>query len=208
MPDPLTLAAILLVIGPVVGAVAASHPSLYRVWGVDRDEHLRIVGGHPLAWVMLNAGFFVATVSTASGLAVLAAALADDPARGAALGVMAVTYAIGGSAWCVVVAIRARTTPVLADHAARGIGSQPAEELLGSALGGLFGAFVLTGGGAVIGVGLTLAVVGGVALPIALIAVVLAAIVIAAYLATGDAVPAVLYLPTILIGIALVAGWT
>jgi hypothetical protein len=202
------LAAILLVIGPVVGAVAAGHPSLYRVWGVDRDEHLRIVGAHRLAWAMLNVGFFVATVSTASGLAVLAVALADDPARGASIGALAVAYAIGGSGWCAVVAIRARTTPVLADHAARGIAIQPAETLLGSALGGLFGAFMLTGGGAVVGVGLTLAVAGGIALPIALVAAAIGAIVIAAFLATGDAVPAVLYLPTILIGIALLAGWT
>jgi hypothetical protein len=201
------------VIGPIVGAVAASHPSLYRVWGADRDEHLRIVGSHRLAWTMLNAGFFLATVSTASGLAVLAVALAEDAARGAALGALAVAYAIGGGAWCVVIAVRARTTPALADFAAGGTpaggaAAGPAELLLGSALGGLFGAFVLTGGGAVVGVGLTLAVAGGIALPIALVAAGLAAVVIASYLATGDAIPAVLYLPTILIGIALLAGWT
>jgi hypothetical protein len=209
VPDATTLAGILLAIGPIAGAVAASHPSLYRVWGADRDEHLRIVGSHRLAWTMLNAGFFLATVSTASGLAVLAAALADDPARGAALGALAVTYAVGGSAWCVVVAVRARTTPALAasaggDSAAAG----PAELLLGSALSGLFGAFVLTAGAAVVGVGLTLAVAGGIALPIALVAAGLAGLVIASYLVTGDAVPAVLYLPTIVIGVTLLAGWT
>ncbi|HSK51289.1 MAG TPA: hypothetical protein VLA44_00930 [Clostridia bacterium] len=213
MPDDRTLAAILLAIGPIVGAVAASHPSLYRVWGADRDEHLRIVGSHRLAWTMLNAGFFLATVSTASGLAVLAAVLSDDPARGAALGALAVAYAVGGSAWCVVVAVRARTTPALADSVAGAATAGtatagPAELLLGSALSGLFGAFLLTAGAAVVGVGLTLAVAGGIALPVALVAAGLAGLVIASYLVTGDAVPAVLYLPTILIGIALLAGWT
>jgi hypothetical protein len=32
--------------------------------------------------------------------------------------------------------------------------------------------------------------------------------VIAAFLATGDAVPAVLYLPTLLVGLALLLGWS
>jgi hypothetical protein len=45
-------------------------------------------------------------------------------------------------------------------------------------------------------------------MPVALVAAAIAAIVVAAYLVTGDSVPAVLYLPTILIGIALLAGWT
>ena len=46
------------------------------------------------------------------------------------------------------------------------------------------------------------------AVPVAVHAAVVGGVVVAAYLVTGDSVPAVLYLPTILIGIALLAGWT
>ena len=42
----------------------------------------------------------------------------------------------------------------------------------------------------------------------AIVAALIGAVVFVAYLVTGDSVPAVLYLPTVLIGIALLAGWT
>jgi hypothetical protein len=56
--------------------------------------------------------------------------------------------------------------------------------------------------------GLTLALAGGVALPVALLAAVIAVIVIGSQLVTGDSIPAILYLPPLFIGAALLLGWT
>jgi hypothetical protein len=199
MPDALTLAGVLLVAGALIGAAAASHPALWPVWSAPREERLRIVGAHRLAWIMLNAGFLIATVVTAGGLAALAVAQAEDAGVTAALAAVIVAYAVGGGLWCAVVAIRSLTTPALADLSVRGTDTEPAETLLNAAQLGLFGLVALA---------VVVAVAGVIAVPVAVVAGLIAGVVIAAYLVTGDSVPAVLYLPTILIGIALLAGWT
>ncbi len=208
MTDGVTAAALLLVVGPLIGAVSASNPILFPVWSAPRAEHLAIVGAHRRAWMLLNAGFFLATVVTCAGLAALAASLTGDAVRTAALIAETVVYALAGTLWCAVVAIRTRTTPALADLVASGASTEPAETLLGAATGGLFAAFTLATGADLIAVGLTLALAGGIAAPMALLAALVAAIVVAAFLASGDAVPAVLYVPTLLIGIALLLGWS
>jgi hypothetical protein len=208
MPDALTLAGVLLTAGALIGAAAASHPALWPVWSAPREERLRIVGAHRLAWIMLNAGFLIATVVTAGGLAALAVAQAGDAGETAALAAVIVAYAVGGGLWCAVAAIRSLTTPALADLSARGTDTEPAETLLNAAQSGLFGAYSLLTAVALVALAVVLAVAGVVAFPVAVVAGLIAGVVIAAYLVTGDSVPAVLYLPTILIGIALLAGWT
>ncbi len=208
MTDGLTAAAVLLVVGPVTGAVAGSNPVLFRVWTAPRDEHLVLVRAHRWAWVAINAGFFIATVVTAAGLAVLAGAIDADAGQRAVLAAAAVVYAIAGALWCVVLAIRTRTTPALAEMVAAGIPTEPAETLLGSAIGGLFAAFTLATGAALVALGLTLAVSGGVAAPVAWLATLIAVVVIGGFVASGDTIPAVLYLPTLLIGLALLLGWS
>jgi hypothetical protein len=157
---------------------------------------------------MLNAGFLIATVVTAGGLAALAVALAEDAGVTAALAAVIVAYAVGGGLWCAVVAIRSLTTPALADLSERGTDTEPAETLLNAAQLGLFGAYSLLTAVALVALAVVLAVAGVIAVPVAVVAGLIAGVVIAAYLVTGDSVPAVLYLPTILIGIALLAGWT
>jgi hypothetical protein len=208
MPDALTLAGVLLIAGALIGAAAASHPALWPVWSAPREERLRIVGAHRLAWIMLNAGFLIATVVTAGGLAALAVAQAEDAGVTAALAAVIVAYAVGGGLWCAVVAIRSLTTPALADLSVRGTDTEPAETLLNAAQLGLFGAYSLLTAVALVALAVVLAVAGVIAVPVAVVAGLIAGVVIAAYLVTGDSVPAVLYLPTILIGIALLAGWT
>jgi hypothetical protein len=208
MPDALTLAGVLLIAGALIGAAAASHPALWPVWSAPREERLRIVGAHRLAWIMLNAGFVIATVVTAGGLAALAVAQAEDAGVTAALAAVIVAYAVGGGLWCAVAAIRSLTTPALADLSARGTDTEPAETLLNAAQVGLFGAYSLLTAVALVALAVVLAVAGVVAVPVAVVGGLIAGVVIAAYLVTGDSVPAVLYLPTILVGIALLAGWT
>ncbi len=208
MTDGLTVAAVLLVLGPVMPGVALSNPALFRVWFVPRDEHLALVRAHRRGWASINAGFTIATVLTTAGLAVLAENVdaADGPR--AVLISAAVVYAIAGSLWCVVLAIRARTTPALADLVVAGTPTEPAETLLGAALGGLFAAFILATSAALAVLGATLTGSGLIAAPVGWFTTLIPAVVIASFLRSGDAVPAVLYLPTLLVGVAFLFGWT
>lgn len=208
MTDGVAAAAALLTAGPGLAWVSASAPSLFRYWSASREEGFEIVRAHRLAWTLLNAGFIFATVVTAAGLVVLAVMLDGNAVRSAALGAVAVAYAIGGTLWCADLAIRIRTTPAVADLWASGAPTEPAETVLNAATSGLFNAFTLITAAALVGLGLTLALAGGVAPPVAILASVIAAIVVAAHLVTGDSVPAILYLPTLLVGIALLLGLT
>lgn len=131
---------------------------------------------------------------------------ADGPRT--VLATAAVVYAIAGALCCAVLAIRDRTTPALAEMVAAGTPTEPAETLLGAALGGLFAAFTLATGAALVALGLTLATSGGVAAPVAWVATLIPAVVIAGFFASWDVIPAVLYLPTLLIGLALLLGWS
>jgi hypothetical protein len=208
MPESITAAGVLFVLGPLVGAIPIANPSLLGVWSATRDEHLATIGAHRLAWAVLNLGFGLATIATAAGLAILALASAPDGARAAALVAIAIAYAVGGALWCALLAVRARTTPALADLVRTAKPTEPGESLLGAAQGGLFGAFVVATCVALTALGLTLLLTGGVAAPVAIATVVVGVGTAAWLLIAGDVVPAVLYLPTLLIGVALLAGWT
>jgi hypothetical protein len=205
--DVRTLVGLLLTLGPIVGAIPVGNPSLVRVWSMDRVDHLATIGAHRTAWGWLNAGFTLATVATAIGLVLLPGVLDRGEVPTAALIGVALTYAVGGALWCAVLAIRARTTPALADLVALGSPTEPGETLLGAANGGLFAAFVLLTAGALIALGAVLVLSGGVAAPVALASLVVGMLAIALQLATGDFIPAALYLPTLFLGIALLIGW-
>ena len=194
MPESITAAGILLVVGPLVGAIPVANPSLLRVWTASRDEHLATIGAHRVAWVALNLGFGFATIATAAGLAILALASDPDGARAAALVTVAIAYAVGGALWCAVLAVRARTTPALADLVRDAKPTEPGETLLGAAQGGLFGAFVVATCVALTLLGLTLLGTGGVAAPVAIATVVVGVATAAWLVVAGDVVPAVLYL--------------
>ena len=208
MTDDIRLAAALLVAGPVIATLCLTYPPFFRVWLVGRDEHLAMVAAHPMAWRMVNLGFVVATVLTAAGLGVLAGRLdlADVPAG--ILASAAVAYAIGGVMWCIVLTVRNRTTPQLAAMVAADRPTEPAESLLGAALGGIFAGFVWTTGLAILAVSAALAMGGSVGLPVAAIAALVALVALGGQLVTGDTIPAILYVPTLLLGIALLGGWT
>lgn len=208
MTDELTVAAVLLVVGPIIGGAAASNPVLFPVWSAPREQQLALVLAHRRAWTWLNVGFTTATLVTAAGLAVLAWALDTEAGAKALLVAIAVVYAIGGALWCAVLAIRTRTTPALAAMVAAGTPTEPAESLLAAANGGLFAAFTLATGAALVTLGLTLVVSGGVAAPVAWLVALIPAAVIVGYFMSGDAIPAVLYLPTSLVGLALLLGWS
>jgi hypothetical protein len=202
VPDPTVVAGLLLVVGPVAGLVPVGHPALIPVWSASRERHLAIVAANRRAWRALNAGFGTATIATTAGLAVLPL-LARDPGSAAALVPGALAYLIAGVLWCAVLSIRSHVTPLLGDLVAAGTPTQPAEQLLGAAQTGLFAGFVVATGAALIavGVGLLAAAVGPA--PVAALQVVSGVGVLAWLLAAGDVIPAVVYLPTIILGVAL-----
>ena len=208
MSDVLVFAGALLVAGPAIGTVCLFYPPLWRVWTVPREEHLALVAGHRLAWTMVNVGFTAATVLTAGGLVVLAGSVDVDARAKATLiaGVMA--YAIAGTLWCAVLAIRTRTTPALAALVAAGTPTEPVETMIASVNGGLFASFTTMTGVALVAICATLALTGVVAAPLAWLAVLFAASAVAGFLVFGDMMPFVLYIPTLLVGAALLLGWS
>jgi hypothetical protein len=208
MPDALTVAAALLVAGPAIGTVCLFSPRFWRVWTVPRDEHLALVAAHRLAWTMANVGFTAAAILTAGGLVLLAGRLNVAEGPRAVLLAASIAYAIAGTLWCALLAIRTRLTPALAALVAAGTPTQPAETLLGAVTGGLYSAFMLTTGIALVAIGLTLVLGGGVAAPVAWAATILAAGALAGFFALDGFLPAAIYPPTFLIGVALLRGWT
>ncbi len=208
MADATTIAGILLVAGPVAGAIPIAHPGLLRVWSAPREQYLAMIGAHRRAWYALNAGFAVATLATAAGLAVLAVDAGLKTMRGELLLAITVAYALGGSPWLAMLAIRSARDPLLADMLADGRTTEPAEALLGAATAGLFASFVLITGATLVALSAVLWFGGVVAPLIAAIAGLVAVVVLAVQLRSGDCIPAILYVPTVLVGIALLAGWT
>jgi hypothetical protein len=208
MADPTTIAGILLVAGPIIGMIPVALPPFPFIWSMGREDHVSTVAAHRRGWWMLNVGFAFATIVTAGGLAVLAGAPAGDPGGSAWLTAVWVAYAIGGVLWCTVLAMRARTTPAIHDLGLVDSPPGTAEQLLGAATGGVFAMYVVVTAAALVVLGVVLAVAGGVAVPVAGIAAFIAVIAVGVQLLTGDTIPAVLYLPTLIVGIALLAGWT
>lgn len=208
MADGITMSAVLLVAGPLVGTACLLYPPFWRVWTVGREEHLALVAAHGTAWTMANVGFAAATVLTAAGLALLAGSLAVGDGARAVLAGSAVAYAIAGTLWCGVQGARHRVTPAIARMVAAGTPTEPAETLLGSAIGGVFEAFMVITEVALIAIGVSLALGGGVGAPAAWLATLVAVVALAGTLKSGATIPAVIYLPTLIVGIALLAGWT
>ena len=205
MPDPLTVAAVLLVLGPALGLLGFYDRAVWRVWMAPRDEHLRIVAAHRRGWATVNVGFTVATVLTAAGLIVLAGAVDADDGIRAILAADAIAYLLGGTLWLIVLAVRTRTTPTLAGLVAAGSPTEPAESLLGAAIGGLFASFSLIVSGSLVLLGGALAV-GGVVVPVGWLIAVTGALCVVWFLRTDDLIPAVLYIPTLILGLALLGG--
>ena len=204
--------ALLLVVGPLFAAIPVANPRLLRSGRCRRRPH-RDRRREPAGLGLLNAGFVLATIATSAGLAILAVAWDGGGAGrvGARRPARALAYAIGGVLWCVVLAARARTTPALADLARRRRTTEPAETLLGAATGRpVPGVRRSSRRSRWSCAGLALVVGGGSAPAVAWFAVAHRRRgVRRAACATGDLVPAVLYpCRPLLIGVALLAGWT
>jgi hypothetical protein len=199
------LAGCLLVAGPVVGMIPVGHPALVPVWSMPRERFVATIGAHRTAWAWLNAGFALATIATTAGLVTFALTL-PDKSTAAAILAGTVGYGIGGILWCAVLAIRTRTVPLLADQGADALTSREAL-LVDAATTGMYQAFVAITGVALTAVGLTLLLTGVPPVAVAVTILLSGMGAIGWLLGTGDVIPATLYLPTLLLGVALLAGW-
>jgi hypothetical protein len=159
------------------------------------------VAAHRVAWAWLNAGFTLASVATAAGLLALAGTW-PDRATSAALLACTSGYGIGAVLWCAVLAIRTRSTPLLADLGAGELDRPPAR-LLEAAISALFQAFVLITAVSLVGLGAVLLMTGPNPAWVAAVLVLTGTTATAWLLRTGDVIPAVLYLPTVLLGITM-----
>lgn len=204
MPDAVAIAGWTLVLSTVLGLAPVANPALLSIWTGTREHHLVTVLAHTRAWAWLNAGFVLATLGTTAGLLLLGVAGLPDDGSALVLA-LAVAYGLAGTCWIAVLGIRTRLTPALARLDAAGSPTQPTEDLLGAVTGGLFAVFA-------VGSGLALAALGGVLLvaapdlatTIAAWACVGGGLLVAGVQArTGDVIPAVLYLPTLVLGVAL-----
>ena len=200
--DPAVVAGLLLVVGPVLGLIPVAHPALIPVWSAPRERHLAIVAGHRRLWWALNCGFGIATTSTLAGLAILPT-LATDRGGAAAVVPGAIAYGVGCVLWCIVLAIRARVTPLLGDHLANGMPTEPAEAVVGAAQSGLFAGFVLLTALGLVALDLGLWAAGIGPSPVAAFQVLAGLGLLAWLLRAGDVIPALIYLPTLVLGLAL-----
>ena len=196
----------LLVGGTVVGLAFVGHPALIRVWNMPREQHVATVAEHRVVWVFLNAGFVLATVTTAAAIVAMSVTLYAGSDWSAAMLTSGVVYAMGGVLWCAALAIRTRTTPLLHQLGPESYSGQPVR-VLDAVSGGLFDAFVVICGVALTALGLALLLAGGLSVAVCLVCVVVGVGLVAWLLIAGDVIPAALYLPTLLIGIGLLAGW-
>ncbi len=210
MPDERTVAGLLLVAGPLLGLLGFYDTGLYRVWGAPREEHLSTVAAHRRGWQAINAGFIAATAFSVAGLVAVVASAAGSEGTGA--GPMAillgatVLYALAGAMWSTMLAIRTRTTPALAAMVAAGRPTEPAESILGAATGGLFAVYAIGTGVALAGIGIGAAAAGVLAMVVGGLVAISGGLVILWYLRAGDVIPAVLYIPTLVLGVALLGG--
>jgi len=196
----------LLVGGTVVGLAFVGHPALIRIWNMPREQHVAEVASHRVVWGLLNAGFVLATVTTAAAIITLATTVYSDSDWSPMILACGVVYAIGGVLWCAELGIRTFTTPLLYDLGPSSH-TDPSVRILDAALSGLFAAFVYTSASALGVLGLALLLAGGLPPVVCIVTAATGVGIVLWMLVARDIVPAVLYLPTLLIGVALLAGW-
>lgn len=198
-------AAWLLILG-ALALVALAGPSAgvsASMWSGRPELALPLIARHATLWRLANLGFVVATVCTAAGVWVAGRSLGEGAtalATAAAWG-----YAAAGTAWLVGLSVRLWVTPgVAASYLASG-SVAPSFGPLARLGGALFAAFIVVGCGSLAALGIAV-VLGGVVPAWWGWAMVVASLaILAGFLLSGDTLPAFVYGPTLLLGLALLA---
>jgi hypothetical protein len=103
-PTAFRTAGWLLLAGGAAAIVGAFCPP-YRQWYAPEQEGFRAIAGNPVGWWCIHTGFFLGTVLSALGLAVLASVLHGRAGCTWAL-VAAVAFGLAGTAWIANLAYR------------------------------------------------------------------------------------------------------
>jgi hypothetical protein len=119
-------------------------------------------------------------------------------ARGAA-----VVYLIGSTAWLASLVFRLTVTPEAASAFVAGGSLDPTYVTIDRWAGGLFGAFTYLAAGSLVAVGVAVIQGGALAVAGGWFAIVIGVVMALGYAVVGDMPPFVSYLPTGLLGIAL-----
>jgi hypothetical protein len=185
----------LLVASFVLWLPAVALPA--RIWTAPAPERLALIAQRRRSWQLVNLSIAAAAVLLVLGFAALA-----EPLQRAGGGVLVPlslsTLLLAAPLWLASLAFRVTTTT-----AAAGTEPPPGFAALSAWAGGLFLAWTALGNAAVLGFGA--AIVHG-AYPAAWtgwVAIVLAALMLAQLLATGDALPALYHVAPAFVGIAL-----
>jgi hypothetical protein len=210
MPDPAAIAGILLVAGAVLFLIGAGNPHLYRAWTGPRPVYLQVIREHPIAWWFTNVLFIAGTVLIVAGAGTLPGLATGGGA--AWLDATAMAIALAGVLWILSLVYRLAVEPWTARAASDGDTAGPSSAAAPDPLelwsGGLFVAFTLVGGMAMAALGIGIVATGIAAPLVGWVSVAIGLIAVAGLLITGDMPPFVLYLPSLVLGLALLLHWT
>jgi cellulose synthase/poly-beta-1,6-N-acetylglucosamine synthase-like glycosyltransferase len=191
----------LLALGSALFILGAANPALFAVWSAPVETQLRLIHDAETAWIVTNVLFLAGTVLTAAGLW-----LTPDRVGNGGLTVArvaSVAYLIGATSWLASLVFRLTVTPHVASSFVNSGSIDSTYTIVNLWAVGLFGAFTYLAGGSLVTVGV--AVILGRAVPAytAWFAIVIGAGMVVGYAIAGDMPPFVAYLPTGLLGIAL-----
>lgn len=202
-PEALRIAAWLLVGGGVV-LVLMVGPTTFvspAIWNGPQDVALRLIRKHSQVWRVANVGFVLATIVTLAGL-FLVPGLVGERATWLGL-VSAELYLLAAVPWLVVLAIRLRVTPAVASTFVSEGTVDPAFvplERLGNAL---FPFFILIASASIIALGAAIVLGGSLSGPLGWVCIVAGVAMAGSFVIIGDFIPALVYVPTFVVGIAL-----
>jgi hypothetical protein len=187
------LAGVLLV-GPTAFVPAA-------IWTGPEEASLRLIAKHRLIWRAANVGFAIATVMTAAGLFVLPPAVGDG---GTSLALAAaVAFVLAGALWLVALSIRLAITPSVAAGFVADGSVEPDFEPLARLGHAAYLGFIFIGGAAVVGLGGAILLGGALSAFVGWTCVVAGGVIVGGYLVFGDMLPAAVYVPTVVVGVAV-----
>jgi hypothetical protein len=183
----------LLVLSFAVWFGAAALPS--RIWTAPLGDRLALIAERRRTWQAVNLAIAAAAVLLVLGFVLLAAPL-ERSGAGYVVPASLATLGLGAALW--LTSLTFRLTALTAET-----GPTPALELVAAWAGGLFVAWTILCNAAVIGFGAAIAACGYPAAWAGWAAVVIAGLMLAQLLVTGDGLPALYHVAPAVIGVAL-----
>ncbi len=203
--DATDVAGWLLVTGSVAFGVGAGNPYLIRGWTAPQETFLAIVARHPLAWRVTHYLFIGGTVATAAGLAGLPGVVTDGWPRGLAIA-GAAAFAIAAVLWIVALLYRLAVVPGTARAHAEAGRIEPWIADFDRLSGALFTAFIVTGFAGLAAIGIATTAGGPIPAVIGWGTAVLAGLLVAGLLVSGDMPPFTIYIAPLAFGVALLVS--